>query len=421
MDIQKIRSDFPALQRQRNSMYPVYFDNACMAMKPKPVIDALNRYYLEFPACSGHGRSAHWFSKEVGHECEVARESIRKLINAGSCKEIIFTRNTTESLNLVARSFNFDQGDVVLTTDREHNSNLCPWRTLDASGRIIHEIVYSNADNTFNFDNLANRLQMGKVRLVSFVHSSNLDGYTIPANEIIEMCHHYGALVMLDSAQSMPHRVVDVQSLDVDFLAFSVHKMGGPTGIGVLYGKQHLLENLNCFMVGGDTVSDTFYDSDPVYLDLPERFEAGLQDYAGIMAAGAAAEYLMKVGLDQISQHEHKLNRFLTEKLWDFSEIEILGPHDPELRGGIVTFFVKKLGSGDIGERLDRVANIMVRTGTFCVHSWFNGRGINRQAVPLRVSFFLYNTLDECRVFLDTLEEILNERKHYPTLEIWPK
>jgi len=419
METERIRRDFPALQRKRNGKHPVYFDNACMAMKPKPVIDALNEYYLEHPACAGHGRSAHWFSEEVGHDCGASRESIRRLINAKDCKEIIFTKNATESLNLVARSFKFQDGDRVLTTDREHNSNLCPWRYLDAKGVIKHDVVFSNEDYTFSIENLRNILESGGVRLVSFVHTSNLDGYTIPAKKVVEMCHNYGALVMLDAAQSAPHKKLDVQDLDVDFLAFSVHKLGGPTGVGVLYGKRHHLEDLDNFLVGGDTVSNTFYDKRPEYLSIPEKFEAGLQDYAGIAASGVAAEYLMRIGLDQVSRHEYKLNRYVTDYLRQRDEVEILGPMDPALRSGIVTFFVKKLGSGDIGERLDQEANIMVRTGTFCVHSWFNGKRVNRQAVPVRVSFFLYNTIDECDVFIETLEQILTERRKYPSLEVW--
>jgi len=390
-----------------------------MVMKPQPVIDALNRYYLECPACTGHGRSAHWFAGEVGHECEEARLSLQRLINARSPKEVIFTRNTTESLNLVARSFRFHEGDVVLTTDREHNSNLCPWRNLDAKGVIRHQVVRSNPDDTFSLENLEAQLGSGRVRLVSVVHSSNLDGYTIPAKQVIEISHRYGALVMLDAAQSVPHKAVDVQDLDVDFLAFSMHKMGGPTGMGVLYGKEHLLRELDHFIVGGDTVDDTFYDKSPVYLDLPARFEAGLQNYAGIMGSGAAAEYLMQVGPANIAQHDYELNRYLTERLQQYEEIEILGPKDPELRGGILTFVLKRDGLSDIGERFDTYANIMVRTGRFCVNSWFNDRRFNRSAIPVRASLYVYNTLEECDMFLDTLDRIIQETNDFPPLELY--
>jgi cysteine desulfurase/selenocysteine lyase len=267
-------------------------------------------------------------------------------------------------------------------------------------------------------ENLRHRIKAGDVRFVSMVHTSNLDGYTIPAKEVIDLCHSYGIPVLLDAAQSVPHRRVDVQELDVDFLAFSVHKMCGPTGVGVLYAKRHLLNKLGSFLVGGDTVADTYYDQDPLYLDAPWRFEAGLQDYAGMIAAGEAAEYLMSVGVGNVSRHQHDLNAYLTEHLQKHEDIEILGPQDASLRGGIVTFFIKRLGIGDIGERLDERANIMVRTGTFCVHSWFNARGINRNITATRASLYLYNTMEECRVFAEALDEIMYETKGFPRSEV---
>lgn len=418
MHVQRIREDFPALRRERQGKKPIYFDNACMAMKPRQVIDAISRYYEDSPACTGHGRSAHWFAHEVGQECEEARESIRRFINAETCDEIIFTRNTTESINLVARTFRFQPGDVILTTDREHNSNLCPWKNLESRGIIQHGIVRSNQDEMFSLGNLETRLEEGGVGLASFVHASNLDGYTIPAKDVIRMCHDYNVPVMLDAAQSAPHKPLDVQDLDVDFLAFSVHKMGGPTGMGVLYGKAELLEDLDYFIVGGDTVKDTYYEKDPIYLKAPAKFEAGLQNYAGIAGAGAAAEYLMSVGLDTVAQHEYELNRYLTEHLMRSEEIEILGPRDPELRGGIVTFVVKRRGLGDIGEKFNSYNNIMIRTGSFCVHSWFNARRINKEAVPIRASLYIYNSLEECEVFVETLERIVQEVKDYPRLQV---
>jgi len=416
MDTRKIREDFPALQRERGGKPPIYFDSACMSMRPRQMIEAVSRYYEEYPACCGHGRSEHWFAKEVQREYEKARESLRNLINAESCDEVVFTRNTTEGLNLVARSFRFREGDTVLTTDKEHNSNLCPWRNLEARGTIKHEVVPSNNDNTFNLENLEDRLKDGGVCLTSFVHTSNLDGCTIQAKEAIELCHRYGALVMLDAAQSIPHKRIDVQDLDVDFLAFSVHKMCGPTGVGVLYGKAALLSDLDSFIVGGDTIEDTFYDKEPIYLDPPAKFEAGLQDYAGIIGAGIAAEYLMTIGLENIAQHEYELNRYLTQHLERYEQIELIGPKDPELRGGIITFFIKKLGMRGLAGMFDEYNNIMVRAGRFCVNSWFNARKIKHEVVPVRASVYLYNTLEECQVFVETLERIVREVKDYPPL-----
>ncbi len=418
MQVDQIRQAFPALRRTRAGRPPIYFDSASMAMKPRPVIESLTRYYELFPSCGGHGRSVHWFGNEVRGEVSKARASLQQLVNARSANEVIFTKNATEAINLVAYSYPFQKADVVLTTDKEHNSNLCPWRKLEAKGRIRHEVVPSNDDNTFNLESLRQRIKAGGVKLVSMVHMSNLDGYTIPAKEVIDLCHAHDVPVMLDAAQSVPHRRIDMQELDVDFLAFSVHKMCGPTGVGVLCGKEESLNKLENFIVGGDTVADTFYNQEPLYLDSPWRFEAGLQDYAGIIAAGAAAEYLMGIGLENISRHEHELNKYVTEQLQRHEDIDIVGPQDARLRGGILTFFIRRLGLGDIGEQFDERANIMLRTGTFCVHSWFNARGINRNITATRVSLYLYNTMAECKVFVETVDEIMYETKSFPRVEL---
>jgi len=413
MNITKIRKDFPSLNQKRNGKPPIYFDNACLTLKPFPVIEAMNDYYHNFPGCGGGGRSDHWFADRVNEKVEGVRERIRKFINAKSTNEIIFTRNTTEGINLVAQGFTFKEGDIVLTTDKEHNSNLCPWRNLEAKGIIKHKVVPSNPDNTFNLAVFKEMLN-SDVKLVSMVHTSNLDGYTIPAEEIIKISHKQKAMVMLDGAQSAPHKPIDVQRLDVDFFAFSIHKMCGPTGMGVLYGKEDLLKKLEPFIVGGDTVVDTFYDKEPIYLEPPHKFEAGLQDYAGIIGTGAACNYINNIGYDFIEKQEAVLNEFLTKGLLNYEDIEIIGPLNPKLRGGIVTFLIKRLGMGDISKRLSEKSNIMVRSGTFCVHSWFNARKINKNITSLRVSLYFYNTLDECKIFLKALKEIMDETRDYP-------
>jgi cysteine desulfurase/selenocysteine lyase len=462
IDVNRLRNDFPALQHEINGKPLVYFDNASMTLKPVQVIAAMDRYYSNFPACGGRGRSRHWLSKRVvwetegnadefkaadgsvvdpGHtwmRIEGAREKIRRLINARSAQEIVFTRNTTESLNLVARSFRFKTDAVVLTTDREHNSNLCPWQELQKKGIARHLVVPSNDDNTFNLDRFKEMLGKHDVQLVSMVHTANLDGYTIPAGEIARLAHERGAKVALDAAQSVAHTALDVRKLDVDFLAFSVHKMCGPTGMGVLYGKEEALEELDPFIVGGDTVADTFHDAPPIYLGPPYRFEAGLQNFAGIIGAGAAADYLMGIGLEHVSRHEHELNRFLTRGLADFrDEFDILGPQDPDLRGGIVNLccrrkgmvrlakdrFLREVGhmwdvTGPLVARLDAEivgldellsgwSNVMVRSGFFCAHSWFHMKGITPERQTARASLYFYNTTDECQVFLETLKRIV--------------
>ncbi len=404
MDINKIRLDFPALHKKWNGKYPIYFDNACMSLKPGQVIDAMNEYYNEYPVCGG--RSLYKMSKKVGERVTEVREKFGEFIGAQRDEEIIFTRNTTEGINLVASSLGFKKGDIVLTTDKEHNSNLVPWQV--STRGIKHVIVHSNPDNTFNladFEDLLNK--NSNVRLVSMAHTSNLDGYTIPAKEIIKIAHDHDALVMLDGAQSAPHMPVDVKALDVDFFAFSVHKMIGPTGMGVLYGKYHLLEEMAPFIVGGDTVSDTTFES-ARFLPPPEKFEAGLQNYAGIIGSGAAVDYLKGIGLSNIEQHEEKLNRIITDGIKDLPGLKIIGPHDPRLRGGIITFtieFTKGGDAHDVALVLDETENIAVRSGAFCVHSWFN---YHKCEAAVRASLYLYNSEEEARKFIDVLGKTIS-------------
>jgi cysteine desulfurase/selenocysteine lyase len=244
------------------------------------------------------------------------------------------------------------------------------------------------------------------VKLVSMVHSSNLDGYTTPAEEIIKIAHENDALVMLDGAQSAPHKLVDVKKLDVDFFAFSGHKMLGPSGTGVLYGKYDLLKELNPFIVGGDTVQSSTYDS-CVFLNPPEKFEAGLQNYAGSIGLAAAAKYLMDVGKENIQKHEKELNKFITEELNKIDGISIIGPESSDLRGGIISFNIEGLKYHDIALMLNERANIMVRSGQHCVHSWFNAHKISGS---VRASLYLYNTMEEAHAFIDNIKEIIKLR-----------
>ncbi|MCZ7356079.1 MAG: cysteine desulfurase [Candidatus Methanoperedens sp.] len=406
MDIQKIRRDFPALSKKWNGKYPIYFDNACMTMKPGQVMDAMNEYYNEYPVCGG--RSLHRMAKRVDEKVTWARDKFQKFLGAERPEEIIFTRNTTEGLNLVANCLDFKEGDIVITTDREHNSNLIPWQVQTHRKGIRHIVVYSNPDNTFDlrgFEETMNKTR--NVRLVSMVHTSNLDGYTIPAKEIIKIAHDHGAIVMLDGAQSAPHKPVDVRGLDVDFFALSVHKMLGPSGMGVLYGKYDLLEEIAPFIVGGDTVSDTTYEG-AKFLPPPEKFEAGLQNYAGIIGSGAAVDYLANVGLSNIVKHEEVLNRIITDGIKDIDGLKIIGPQDPRQRSGIISFTVEFPKGGDahdIAIVLDETENMAVRSGAFCVHSWFNYR---KCEAAVRASLYLYNTEDEAKKFVDALRKIIS-------------
>jgi cysteine desulfurase/selenocysteine lyase len=395
----KAREDFTVFSKEIEGKIPIYFDNACMTLKPKPVVDAINDYYNNFPGCGG--RSAHKFALQVTMRYDETREKLQRFLNASRPEEIIFTRNATEAINIVSNSTPWlKKGDLILTSDKEHNSNLVPWHLLRDRRGTRHDVVPSNQDNTFNIENFKEAMS-AEVKLVSMVHTSNLDGVTYPVREIVEIAHDSGAMVLLDGAQSTPHQTVDVRKLDVDFFALSVHKMMGPTGVGALYGKYELLERLDPFLGGGDTVQQTSY-SESKFLPPPERFEAGLQNYAGVIGTGAALDYLTSAGLQDIHDHEEKLNRIATKGLLDLGA-EIIGPDDPSLRSGIVSFNLPGIDPHDISMFVDDVANVMIRSGMHCVHSWFTSRGLKGSA---RASFYLYNNEKEIETFLNAVRQL---------------
>jgi len=441
MLLEQTREDFPALKRRRNSKPPIYFDNACTTLVPKQVVEAITEYYTEYSAC-GETRGRYWFAEEVTNRVEGdpkrstkgSRQIIREFINARSEKEIIFTMNATHAINTVALGYRFQSGDTVLLTDKEHNSNLIPWLRLRQRGIAEVDHVESNQDGSFDLEGFEHKLESRRVKLVSMAYTSNLTGYTIPAKDIVKIAHDHGARVLLDAAQTVPHETVDVQDLDVDFLAFSLHKMCGPRGVGVLYGKRELLEPkpddgdrtsaIEPTMLGGGTVRDSTYDSYSL-LDPPERFEAGIQNYSGQIAAGKAVEYLQRIGTSRVASHVAKLNGFLTDRLLhDYGErgwLRILGPRDAAERAGILTLELKRPNAVGIVEELNERSNLMIRDGAFCDHSYLNrlfGQGWTAPSLPTehrmlyRVSLYLYNTMDECRTFLDTLDEIFEERSY---------
>lgn len=398
-DLISLRQDFPLLVANRQEKPLAYFDTACQSLRPDSVMSAINRYYIEEPACAG--RSMHHLAAAVTRDVDQTRMLLAKHLHAGRKEEVIFTRNTTEAINLVANSLGLKSGDIVLITDKEHNSNLIPWQQLVKHDGIILKVVPSRSDNTFDLSKYETFLNK-QVKLVSMGFTSNLDGVTIPAQDIIKKAHACGALVLLDAAQAAPHQKIDVKSLDVDFLAFSGHKMLGPSGTGVLYGKYPLLEKLSPFLVGGDTVSSSTYDSCE-FLPPPAKFEAGLQDYAGIIGLGAAVKYLENVGYVAIGKQDLALNEFVTRETCDISGLHLIGPQDPHLRAGIFSFYIDHLDHHRIALMLDQMAGIIVRSGQHCVHSWFHNRGI---AGSVRASFYFYNTLEEAELFVASLRKI---------------
>jgi len=392
MNVERIRKDFPVLETGI-----IYFDSACMTLRPRPVIDAVMDYYMNTPVCSG--RSTHRLATELSIKVDDSREAIRRLINAPSDQNIVFTKNTTEALNIAARGLPLVKGDKVLTLDREHNSNLAPWHVLRDEKGIVHDVIASNQDGTFNMENLKEAMT-SSVKLLSLGHTSNIIGTSIPAKEIIEIAHDHGALVMLDSAQAVPHKKIDVQNMNVDILAFSVHKMCGPTGVGVMYGKEEVLKKMRPLLAGGGAVAMTTL-KDTSFLAPPDKFEAGLQNYAGLSATKAAVEYLESIGMEEVQEHDLSLNKLATQLLKD--HVDILGPEDPSLRGGIFNFKTNVMDIHDMSLLLDS-KGILTRAGMHCVHSWYDKIGGEGGT---RASFYIYNTQEEVRHFAETLLEAL--------------
>ncbi len=392
MNVENVRRDFPLYERRFNGSPPIYTDSACVTLKPNQVIGAMSRYYREFPACAG--RSSHALGREVSEEVKRAREAVRKFIGAGRPEEVIFTRNTTEGINLVANSLKLGNGDAVLTSDKEHNSGLVPFLLLEKKG-VRHK--------TFQFGDLGDfeKKLTGDVKLVSTAITSNLDGTSQPAKEMAALAHGNGSLVLLDGAQAVPNRKTSVKELDADFLAFSGHKMLGPSGTGALYGKLDFLKALNPFMVGGGTVKNSTQE-DFEMEDVPERFEAGLQDYAGILGLAEAVKYLQRIGMENVERHEQELNGYLSKGLAG-PGMAILGDADPKSRGGVISFNIEGIHHHEVAGILHESANIMIRSGMHCAHSWFNSHSMDGSA---RISLYLYNTKEECDAIIEAIGKI---------------
>jgi cysteine desulfurase/selenocysteine lyase len=373
-----------------------------VTLKPDSVVNAIHDYYTTSPGCGG--RSVHRYGTKISQHTATARAKLATFINANTKGEMVFTRNATQSLNQVAHGMKWEKDDVVLTTDREHNSNLVPWLQLEREQGVDHRIVASNPDNTFDLEGFeAACAEAGsKLKLVSMSHVGNLDGVTLPIKEIAKITHDHGALICVDGAQSTPHMKVDVQDLDIDFLAFSIHKMCGPSGMGGLWGRYELLENLRTIQAGGQTVQTSTYDSIE-WASPPARFEGGLGHFSGMIGTGAAIDYLTALDMSAVKQHEIKLNRIMSDTVSGLAGVDIIGPKDPAQRGGICSILMHDLPAHDIALLLDEAAGVMVRSGQHCVHSWFNARGhVNGS---LRASAYFYNTEEEVKLFADTFEE----------------
>jgi cysteine desulfurase/selenocysteine lyase len=399
----RIRAEFPCLTPAGRGPAPVYLDTACMALKPRQVVRATQRYYEEFPAC--HGRTFHRFGRAATQAVDASRTAIRRFVGAQEDAEIIFLRNVTEGLNLLATCLSLGAGDTVITTGMEHNSNLLPWQRASRRRGFQHLIVPLTPEGELDQDLFLRALDSSRVRLVCTFHRSNVTGVTLPAEWIVDQAHKRGALVAFDGAQAAPHLPLDLRRMGADFYLFSLYKLGGPTGVAVLYGRRELLERIEPPNIGGEGVLDTTYEGYTA-AELPDRLESGLQNYAGIVGSAAALQWLEGVGWEALARHDLALNRQLTDALGQLQGVRLVGPAQPEKRGSIVNFVLDGVDSIELAHLLDRSEGIMVRAGKHCAHSWYNAHGIPDS---VRVSLYAYNTPDEVDRLIRVLSNIAHE------------
>ncbi len=400
MDVTEIRKDFPTIRNQDG----IYLDSACQSLRPDCVIRAISEYYEEYPACGG--RSVHSMGTRVSMAVDDSREAIADFLGSSDPNRIVFTKNCTESINTVARGLGLKKGDVIVTSDSEHNSNHVPWMYESQEHGAIRKFVKTNENGEFDMESFKETMSKD-VKIVSIIHSTNVTGCTFPLKEIAEIAHDYGAFVMADGAQAAPHIPVDVEDLDVDFYTASVHKMLGPSGLGILYGKEGSLEKIRPLMLGGGTVGLATYDTVNL-APVPERFEAGLSDYAGIIGAGAAVEYLKNIGMKNVAEHDRFLMRKIISSVSDIEGLSIVGPSDPDSRGGVFSFNINGLASHDIAMMLDNMGKIMIRSGMHCAHPFLVSRNIDGCA---RVSTYIYNNENDVKEFSDALHKAANSFK----------
>ncbi len=401
LNIEKIRKDFPILNRETaNGKRVVYLDSTATSQKPVQVIEAMNDYYRRSNA--NIHRGVHTLAEEATSLYEGARERIAKFINAVSGREIIYTRNTTESINLVAYSWaraNLKAGDLVILTEMEHHSNLVPWHMLQAERGIELEFIPVTEDGLLDLEAYKALLNRAP-KLVSFTHMSNVLGTINPAGEIIKLAHAAGAVTLVDGAQSVPHLAVDVQALDADFYVFSAHKMCGPTGIGVLYGKSALLEAMPPFLGGGDMIKEVKLRSFRPNT-LPHKFEAGTPAIAEAVGFGAAVDYLTGVGMKDISAHEHEITEYALERLEEVPGVRLFGP-SADKKGGVAAFTLEGVHPHDVAQILDQ-EGIAVRAGHHCAQPLHEKFGIPATS---RASFYLYSTKDEVDLLVQGLYKV---------------
>ncbi len=398
-DIAAIRPDFPILGREVYKKPLVYLDNGATTQKPRQVVDAMVDEYYNVNA-NVH-RGVHFLSQQATDLHEQSRERVRQFINARSTSEIVFTRGTTESINLLAFCFGeafVHEGDEIVVTEMEHHSNIVPWQMMCERKGVKLKVIPITDDGRLCMDAYRQMLNE-KTRLVCCTHVSNVLGTINPVKEIVKIAHSNGSLVLIDGAQSTPHFAVDVQDIDCDFFAFSGHKIYAPTGIGVLYGKEQLMDKLPPYQGGGEMIQKVTFEK-TTYNDLPYKFEAGTPDYVASHALAAALDYVSKLGMDNIFKHEQELTTYAIAKLQEIEGMRIFGP--VEGRDAVISFLVGNIHHLDMGTLLDRLG-IAVRTGHHCAEPLMNRLGITG---TVRASFGLYNTKDEVDVLVAGVKRV---------------
>ena len=404
LDIERIRRDFPVLKREVNGRPLVYLDNAATSQKPVQVMAEITRYYRDIN--SNIHRGVHTLSVEATERYEAARERVRAFFGASDVSEIIFTRNTTESINLVAHAFGrafLEAGDEVLISEIEHHSNIVPWQMLREERGIALRHIPMLPDGTLDLDE-ARRLIGPRTKLLSITLMSNALGTIVPVAELAELARAQGARVLVDAAQAAPHLPIDVAELGADFLACSAHKMLGPTGVGVLWGRRELLEEMPPFLGGGDMIASVSLE-ESTWNELPYKFEAGTPNIAGVIGFGVALDYLEAVGMDAIRRHERDLTGYALDRLIDVPGVTLYGPLDPDLRGGVVSFGLDGVHPHDIGQVLDS-HGVAIRAGHHCAQPVMRKLDV---AATARASFYLYNTREE----VDVLEAAVRETSDF--------
>ena len=401
LNVHRIRKDFPILGRKIRDKPLVYFDNAATTQKPLSVIDAIRDYYMNYN--SNIHRAVHQMAEEATHAYETTRQKVARFINSRSTDEIIFTRNATEAINLVSHSWgqdNIRRDDRIVITELEHHSNIVPWQVLCNQTRASLDYIEVDDGGCLDMDSYEKTLRNRKTRLISISEVSNVLGTIVPIREIVKKAHAKDIPVLVDAAQSVPHMPVDVQVTDCDFMVFSAHKMLGPTGVGILYVKKEILEELQPFISGGDMIKEV-HKYETIYNDLPYKFEAGTPNIADVIGFGAAMDYLNRLGMDKVRDHEIELTKYAMDAMKDIRGMTLYGPLDAKNKGGVISFNLGDIHPHDLATILND-HGIAIRSGHHCAQVLMEKFDLSATS---RASFYIYNTIEEVDKFINALND----------------